>query len=160
MSSGSTTRLFFVLALVFAAGAGPSGFADAMRPPAGEEQSGPANTWSATSRSGLALGGTWTANADAKTGHVTGRWTLIDPSGRTVARGGWSAVKSPSGWRGMWRANVDGSQLEYSGNWSTVVDLGSKAALGSLFEKAVATVVGGRWRSGGHSGAWSIRAFR
>ena len=63
-----------------------------------------ANTWSATSTTGLTLMGTWTATADSKTGHVTGTWTLLDAQRRTVARGGWSATKASAEWTGHWRA--------------------------------------------------------
>src|SRR6516164_5315166 len=76
------------------------------------------NTWSARSSSGQTLGGTWTAVADPKTGAVSGMWTLLDASGRTVAGGGWSATKLRSGWSGAWRASATGTNGEYAGTWS------------------------------------------
>jgi hypothetical protein len=120
---------------------------------------GRSNTWSAASSTGLTLMGTWTAVADPKTGHVTGRWTLIDAQGRTVARGGWSAAKAAAGWTGGWRATIDGRSTEYSGTWSAGAGLPADAPLPDLFAKAVRDVVSGRWRAGRQSGTWSIRAF-
>jgi hypothetical protein len=117
-------------------------------------------TWSARSRTGLTLTGSWTASADPKTGAVTGTWTLDDAQGRTVRRGAWSAAKSPDGWDGAWRATVSGQKGEYSGTWTASVDLKSNAAFANLFELALKSVVSGGWRAGGQSGAWSIRASR
>src|SRR5690606_3400520 len=81
------------------------------------------NTWSARTSTGRTFAGTWTAEADQKTGAVTGTWTLDDAKGRTVARGGWSAVKSPEGWAGEWRAIVTGRKGEYSGTWRADIKL-------------------------------------
>jgi hypothetical protein len=131
----------------------------ALRRTLDERQLGRANTWSATSSKGQTLMGTWTAVPDPASGSVTGTWTLVDTNGKTRARGGWSAVKSPAGWNGSWRAIVSGRTGEYAGTWSTDVDLGAGARLSSLLEKAVDSVVSGRWRAGGQSGAWSIRAY-
>ena len=117
-------------------------------------------TWSAKSRSGLTVAGTWTATADPKTGAVTGTWTLDDAQGRTVRRGAWSAAKSRDGWDGAWRATVSGQKGEYSGTWTASVDLKSNAPFAELFELAATSVVSGGWRAGGQSGAWSIRASR
>ena len=114
-------------------------------------------TWAARIGTGATLGGTWTAAADPKTGAVTGTWTLNDAGGRTIRRGAWSAAKSAKGWSGSWRAAVAGSEGEYSGTWSADVDLERDAALAVLFESAVKAAVGGTWRSGSRSGAWSIR---
>jgi hypothetical protein len=121
------------------------------------EQSG---TWTATSSSGLTLGGTWTAVPDTTTGTVTGTWTLVDAQGRTVADGGWSAAKSPARWTGAWRAVVSRRDGEYSGTWTAGVDLKGDARFVDLFEKAAQTVVSGNWRAGRQSGAWSIRASK
>ncbi len=121
---------------------------------------GRANTWTATTSTGATLSGTWTALYDPRATAVTGTWTLVNQKGAILARGGWSAVKSSSGWSGTWRANVAGGRREYSGGWSTAVDLGPGTAFGSLFEQAAEAVVSGRWRSGGQSGAWSIRAYK
>jgi hypothetical protein len=118
-----------------------------------------ANTWSATSSTGVTLMGTWTATADSKTGHVTGTWTLLDAQRRTVARGGWSATKASAEWTGDWRATVSGSGTEYSGTWSASVGLQAQAPLADLFGTAVQRVMSGRWRAGSQSGTWSIRAF-
>jgi hypothetical protein len=117
-------------------------------------------TWAARSGAGLTLGGTWTAVADAKTGAVTGTWTLNDAGGKVLRRGGWSAAKSPKGWSGAWRAVVTGSQGEYSGTWRADVDLKPDARFADLFESALKAVVGGSWRAGAQSGAWSIRTGR
>ena len=84
---------------------------------------------------------------------------MIDANGRPVTNGGWSAAKSRTGWTGAWRAAVSGSKAEYSGTWSANVNLKADASFAELFKMAVQTVVSGKWRTGGQSGAWSIRAF-
>jgi hypothetical protein len=147
--------ILLLAAVVYGTAAGPT----ALRRTVEEEQLGRANTWSATSSKGQTLMGTWTAVPDPASGGVTGTWTLVDTNGKTRARGGWSAMKSPAGWNGSWRAIVSGRTGEYAGTWSADVDLGAGARLSSLVEKAVESVVSGRWRAGGQSGAWSIRAF-
>ena len=114
--------------------------------------------WTARSSTGLTLKGTWTAVADSKTGAVTGTWTLDDAKGTTVTSGGWSAAKSPTGWTGAWRSAVSGSKAEYSGTWSATVKLKADAPFVELFAIALKTIVSGTWRTGRHSGAWSIRA--
>jgi len=116
--------------------------------------------WSARSNTGIALGGTWTAVPDPKTGTVTGTWTLVDSQGRTLANGGWSASKSVDEWFGNWRAVNFGSDHEVSGSWRSGVHLKANAGFSALFEKAMQTVVSGSWRTGRYSGAWSITARR
>lgn len=116
------------------------------------------NTWAARSSTGLTLGGTWTATEDVKTGAVTGTWTLVDPQGRIVRRGTWSAAKAASGWTGNWRALVEGRQGEYSGTWTASVDLKPGARFADMFAKAVETAVSGTFRAGRVSGSWTIRA--
>ena len=124
----------------------------------GHGQSTRPNTWSARSSSGLTLTGTWTAVAGPTSGTVTGTWTLVDAQGRTLRRGGWSAAKSPAGWTGAWRAAISGGNAEYSGTWSAAAGLKADAQFADLFASAVQAVVGGKWRAGRQSGAWSIRA--
>jgi hypothetical protein len=121
---------------------------------------GRANTWSARSNSGLTLAGTWTATEDPKTGAVTGTWTLLDAQGRVTANGGWSAVKSPSGWNGSWRAVAAGRSGEYAGTWAAKLDVQSSAKMSELFTQAVAAAVSGTWQAGRESGSWTIQAFR
>jgi hypothetical protein len=116
--------------------------------------------WSAASSTGLTVQGTWTAVHDAKTGTVTGTWTLLDAQGKTVAGGGWSAAKAPAEWSGAWRAVVTGREGEYSGTWTSTVTLAGAAPLAAMFEKAIEIVVSGGWRTSGKSGAWSIRTFK
>jgi hypothetical protein len=123
----------------------------------GDGQSALPNTWSARSSTGRTLAGTWNAVVDPATGSVTGSWTLDDAKGRPIARGAWSAAKSPTRWTGAWRAAVAGSKTEYSGTWSADVDLKPNAHLADLFKAAVKTAVNGNWRAGGHSGVWAIR---
>jgi hypothetical protein len=118
------------------------------------------NTWIATSSTGLKLMGTWTADPGPTIETVTGTWTLVDPEGRTMASGQWSAAKSSSGWSGAWRAVIDGSKPEYTGTWRAGVDLKGNARFADLFEKAVQSVVSGSWRTGRYKGTWSIRAFK
>ena len=131
---------------------------------AGEQVSGAlggarANSWAARSTTGLTLGGTWTATEDAKTGAVTGTWTLVDAQGRIVRRGAWAAAKAASGWTGNWRANVEGKGGEYSGTWTARVDLKPAARLADMFAKALEAAISGTFRAGGVSGAWTIQAF-
>jgi hypothetical protein len=116
------------------------------------------NTWAARSSTGLTLGGTWTATEDAKTGAVTGTWTLVDTRGRAVRRGAWSAAKAASGWTGSWRAVAEGRQGEYSGTWTASADLKPGARFADMFAKAVETAVSGTFRAGRVSGSWTIRA--
>jgi hypothetical protein len=123
------------------------------------DQSGGPHTWAASSSTGRTLAGTWTVVVDAKTGNVTGTWTVEDADRRAVARGGWSAAKSPKGWNGSWRAAMSGSKVEYSGTWDADTDLKPNASFPDLFKTAVTAAVSGRWRAGGQSGAWSIRVF-
>ena len=118
-----------------------------------------ANTWAARSSGGQMFAGTWTGTEDAKTGAVTGTWTLFDAQGRTVASGAWSAAKSPSGWTGSWRAVATGRSGEYAGTWTAKVNLTGTAKFAELFSKAVETAVSGTWRTGPQSGAWTIQAF-
>jgi hypothetical protein len=153
------SKPFLVLGLLLLAGCGGAGAAQPAQGPPAAGRGGRANTWSATSSTGRTFAGTWTAVPDPATGTVTGTWTLLDAGGRTALRGGWSAARSPAGWRGQWRASVEGRASEYSGTWSAAVDLAPDAGLAALFEHAVRAVVSGRWRAGRHSGAWSIRAF-
>lgn len=125
----------------------------------GAQTVGPQGTWVARNENGLTFVGTWTAAPDSVSGAVTGTWTLVNAQGATVANGGWSASKSPDGWIGNWRAaNFGGSEHEFSGSWRSGVQLKTKARFADLFEKALQAVVSGSWRSGSHSGAWSIEA--
>ena len=124
-----------------------------------DQSEGP-HTWAARSSTGRTLSGTWTFVMDAKTGNVTGTWTVNDANGRTVARGGWSAAKSPKGWTGAWRASVSVSKTEYSGTWGADTDLKPNASFADLFKTAVKSAVSGNWGAGGQSGAWSIRVFK
>jgi hypothetical protein len=119
------------------------------------------NLWTARNNNGQIFGGTWTAVPDAKTGTVTGTWTLVDAQARTMADGGWSASKSPDGWVGNWRAaNFGGTEHEFTGSWRAGVDLKVTAGFAELFGKAVSSAVSGTWRMGNHSGAWSIQVFK
>lgn len=145
--------LMLVLVLALAASDGPH------RSATREPQLGASHSWTARSSTGRTLGGSWTFQVDAKTGHVTGTWTVNDAAGRAVARGGWSAAKSRKGWTGAWRAAVAGSDTEYAGTWEADTDLRATASWADLFKAAVKAAVGGRWRAGGQSGTWSIRVF-
>jgi hypothetical protein len=150
-----------VVCLLFFAAVDASGAQAVVRQGAsGAARSNPSGTWSARNNSGLTLMGTWTAVPDSAKGTVTGTWTLVDAQGRSVADGGWSAAKSPAGWNGAWRAVVSGRDGEYSGTWTARVDLEVGGRFVDLFEKAAQAVVGGTWRAGRQSGAWSIRAAK
>lgn len=146
-------RRFFLLCLLLLVAVGVSGAT-------ADGQTGRPNTWGARSSNGLTLMGTWTAIPDTASGTVTGTWTLLDTEGRTVTAGGWSASKSPDGWTGNWRAVIDGTESKYSGAWTATVELEAGARLPDLFEKAMQSVVSGKWRAGRQSGAWAIQGFK
>ena len=121
---------------------------------------GPGSTWSASTRAGRTLSGTWTGAIDRSSGTATGTWTVRDGKSQILLSGTWSAVKSARGWRGSWRALVQGQAGERSGNWSSTVQLPPDTSLAGLFELAVQQAVNGTWQSAGQSGEWSIRAVR
>ncbi|MDP9176512.1 MAG: hypothetical protein M3O61_02425 [Gemmatimonadota bacterium] len=151
--------LLHLLCLVAINGAGAQDVV--LQGPAGAAQSSKPNIWRATSTRGLTVIGTWTAVPDRATEAVVGTWTLVDVEGRILAGGGWSASKSPTRWSGLWRANVSGSEAEYSGSWGAPdVGLRPNVAFAELFVEAVRAAVEGVWRGGGHSGAWTIWAFK
>jgi hypothetical protein len=127
---------------------------------AGAGQLGRANSWIATSTTGLTLTGTWTATPDPVSGSVAGQWTLVDARGATIARGGWSATKTPAGWSGAWRATDAGSKSEYAGTWTAAAGPRPDAPLSDLFDAASKAAVSGNWKAGTYSGAWTIRAYR
>ena len=145
-----------LLLLVSLARFGPVGAVSQANQRDGE--SAHSGTWSAKSRTGLTLGGTWTAAVDPKTGAVTGTWTLTDASGTALSRGVWSAAKSPKGWSGAWRSVVSGTKGEFSGTWTADIGLKPNAPFADLFARAVQAAVSGGWEAGRHSGAWSIRS--
>jgi len=142
------TRLLVLSMLLFVMLEGPA-----------RAQSGREGSWSARTRAGNTLKGSWTAAADPKTGTVTGTWTLDDAAGKTAMRGAWSAAKSTKGWSGEWRAIVSGRTGEYAGTWNASVELKPTSPFEDLFELAVKNIVSGNWRAGGQAGAWSIRAY-
>jgi hypothetical protein len=155
-------RAFILLALAVSAGAAASARAGVAVPVVPQASAAPSksaqpNTWSATTSSGGRFMGTWTYSVDPATGAVSGAWTLIDAQNRTLARGGWSAAKSPTGWTGGWRAAASGSTGEYSGTWDTSLQLAADAPFAELFRAAAQAVVSGTWRAGPQRGAWSIR---
>ena len=114
-------------------------------------------TWSATSSGGQNLAGAWTATTQDES--ATGTWTLFDAAGKTLMQGGWSASKSPKAWDGAWRATVYGRADEYSGTWTVQTALAPESRLANMLGSALNVVVTGAWKSGAHSGAWSIRAY-
>lgn len=117
------------------------------------------NTWAARNSGGQTFGGRFTATEDAKTGAVSGSWTLLDAQGRSLASGGWSAAKSPTGWTGSWRAVAVGRPGEYAGTWTAKPDLKGSATFSDLFAAAAKSAVSGTWRTGGQSGSWTIQVF-
>jgi len=116
-------------------------------------------TWSALSSSGQRLAGGWTGESHAASGGVTGTWTLFDTGGKILLRGSWSASKSPREWNGAWRASITGRDGGYSGTWTAETGLKPEARLLDMLESALRAVVSGTWKTGAHSGSWSIRAF-
>jgi hypothetical protein len=152
-------RRLFLVGVLFLAASGTSHAQIVRADTASNAPSNRNGSWSAATASGLTLMGTWTAVLDT-TGTVTGTWALIDAQGRTVAEGGWSAAKSPDEWAGAWRAVVAGRSGEYSGTWTADLADKSHTRLADLFEKALQTIVSGRWRVDQRSGAWSIRTFK
>lgn len=151
---------FILVCLLFLAASDVSAAQTAARPDTADiARSKRSGTWSAANAAGTTLTGMWTATPDAS-GAVIGTWTVVDPQGRTVLSGGWSAAKAPAQWTGAWRARVVGRTDEYSGTWSASTDLKGEARIADLFEKAVQAAVGGTWRGGSASGAWSIRTAK
>ncbi|MDF1505182.1 hypothetical protein [Roseisolibacter sp. H3M3-2] len=126
--------------------------------PAGAQARERSGTWSARAATGLTLGGTWTAVPDSAGATVTGTWTLVDGQGRQTAGGAWSAAKAATRWNGSWRSVVAGRSGEFAGTWTADLASGGDAPFPALFERAARAVVSGGWRTGGLTGAWSIRA--
>lgn len=147
--------LLWVLLTATAAGAA---LAAASAQGTAPSRSARANTWAARSSTGLMLAGTWTVTVDKAAGTAMGRWTLADAAGRTVAEGGWSAAKSPTGWAGGWRAVAVGRNTEYAGSWKAALDSSVDAPFADLFATAAQAAVNGTWQAGRQSGQWSIRA--
>ena len=116
-------------------------------------------SWSASSSAGQTFGGSWTAEAHQESGGVTGSWALYDASGKILLRGGWSASKSSQAWTGAWRATVTGRDGGYSGTWTAATPLPAKSPMVEMLESALRAALTGTWKSGAHSGSWSIRAF-
>ena len=153
-------KQFSALCFLLLVAVGTSGAQAAVRPDtAGVARATQSGTWSASNGS-VTFMGTWTAVPDTTRGTVSGTWTLADAQGATVGYGGWAAAKSAARWTGAWRANIAGRDGEYSGTWTSSVDLKAGARFVDLFEKAAQTIVRGTWKSGGRSGAWSIRAAK
>ena len=121
---------------------------------------GARSAWTANTRSGASLGGTWSGEIDLSAGTASGTWTLRDGAGRIVLHGTWSAVKEDREWRGDWRARIVGQPKERSGSWSAQLQLSPGAPLAELFERALQQAVSGTWQSAGQSGGWSIRAVK
>ncbi len=119
---------------------------------------GPGSTWSARTRSGSVLSGTWSGVADRSAATARGSWTVRDKTGRIRLRGTWSASKHEHAWQGRWRALVAGETRERSGTWSCNVQLPPDASLAEMLGKALLETISGEWQSGGQSGSWSIRA--
>lgn len=118
------------------------------------------STWSARTRTGRLLGGTWTGAIDRAKGTASGSWTLKNPAGRDILRGTWSANRLQREWKGAWRALVVGHEGERSGTWDAAIQIPSNASLAEMFEKAVIQPVSGQWQSADQSGSWSIVAVR
>ena len=116
-------------------------------------------SWSAATSTGQPLMGYWTAVVDTA-GTATGTWELIDAQGGTVARGGWSAAKSPDSWTGAWRATIYGREGEYSGTWAAAIGGKPDAPFADLFESALPAIASGTWRMAQRSGSWWIRTFK
>jgi hypothetical protein len=158
--------LFSCVAAAASLQTGESGAAKAqeagtpLAPADAEIRFGPRSAWSARTRSGMTLGGTWTCVIDPAAGTASGTWTLRDRENRVVLRGTWSAAKAAREWRGAWRALVAGRNGEFSGTWTATAELPPETLLAGMFEQAVSQLVSGTWQSGSQSGSWSIRAVR
>ncbi len=87
---------------------------------------------------------------------VAGTWSLVDPSGKEIASGTWSARKSEKGWTGAWRA-LRGKQ-EHTGSWTADPSLPPGAPLTALFDAALRSAVRGGWRIGARFGEWALRS--
>ncbi len=102
------------------------------------------------------LGGTWTADAQPDPEAAGGTWTLFDAGGRTVVEGTWAATKAKGGWRGNWRAEAAGGRV-LTGSWTSSTALPASRRFEDLLSSALTETVSGTWRSGAHSGRWSIQ---
>jgi len=111
--------------------------------------------WGATDER-RTLGGNWTAYAQPDPEVSGGTWTVFDTGGRTVAEGTWAVTKAKGGWRGNWRAEAAGGRV-LTGSWTSSSALPASRRLEDLLLSALTETVSGTWRTGGHSGRWSIQ---
>ncbi len=114
-------------------------------------------TWSATGL-GRTLTGAWTARSGDDSNTVLGSWTLLDPAGKPLASGYWSARKAEKSWEGAWQTR-DAKGLTLSGSWSAQAPIPVPAGLSGLLEAALSQVAKGTWQRGGRKGAWAIRTY-
>jgi len=116
-------------------------------------------TWSATA-GGRKLAGSWTARVHAEPTAGWGFWSLLDPSGKQLATGSWSARKAERSWQGNWQAQYQApSKQAFSGTWTARSNLDPSAALSELLQSALADIVSGTWGTDKLSGNWSIRTY-
>ena len=111
--------------------------------------------WGATDER-RTLAGTWTADVQSDPEAPGGTWTLFDAGGRTVAEGAWAVTKVKGAWRGNWRAEAAGGRV-LTGSWTSSIALPASRRFEDLLSSALTETVSGTWRSGGHSGRWSIQ---
>lgn len=114
-------------------------------------------TWSATGL-GRTLTGSWTATRGEDSNTVLGSWTLLDPTGKALASGSWSARKSEKLWKGAWQTR-DARGQTLSGSWTAQAPNPAPSGLTGLLESALSQVANGTWQRGGRKGAWAIRAY-
>jgi hypothetical protein len=76
---------------------------------------------------------------------------------RRVGDGHLGRAKEGKVWKGTWQARRASGQV-YDGTWRAQVELPTTSHFSDLFEAAIAKAVSGSWRTGGYSGAWTIRA--
>jgi len=114
-------------------------------------------TWAATGL-GRTLTGTFAATRGDDSHTVLGYWTLLDPAGKSLASGSWSARQAEKRWEGAWQTR-DAKGQTLSGSWTAQSPLPAPSGLTDLLEAALSQVAHGTWQRGGRRGAWSIRAY-
>ena len=102
--------------------------------------------------------GAWTATRADDSNTVLGSWTLLDPAGKPLASGSWSARKAEKRWEGAWQTR-DAKGQTLSGSWTAQSPIPAPSGLTDLLDYALSQVASGAWQRGGRRGAWSIRAY-
>ena len=122
--------------------------------PAQESANVVRGTWAATSGTGLAFRGAWSAQPHPEVaGAVYGSWAIFDKANRPVLQGTWSAEKDAGGWQGVWSARTPSDRV-YSGTWRAALEDMKGGTLMQMLERTLTSQVSGTWRYGPLTGSW------